>query len=389
MRVCVVFDCLFPWTIGGAERQYRRLSEELVAAGHEVTYLTRRQWDPAEPPVIEGVRVVAVSGTDELYDASGARRIAPALKFAAGVFRHLVRNRRSYDAVHVCMTPVFSVLTARLAVLGSGRPMGVDWLEVWSAAYWRSYLGGVTGRVGAHVQRLAIAATPLAFVYSQLSARNLRATGFRGRLVVCPGLIDTIAATPTDHVPGPPRVLYVGRHIPEKRAASIPAAVAVARRTIPDLVAVVLGDGPARPDLDAEVARLGLADVVSTPGFVDQDVLHRLLASSACLVLPSSREGFGLVVVEANANGTPAVVVAGPDDTDNAAAELVEQGVNGFVATSTEPEVLGAAIVAAVSGGDALRARTLDWFERNRSTRSMSASFALIQQAYGLDRSTP
>ncbi len=384
MRVCVVFDCLFPWTIGGAERQYRRLSEALVAAGHEVTYLTRRQWDDADPPVIDGVRVVAVSGADELYDASGARRIGPALKFATGVLRHLIRHRTSYDAVHVCMTPVFSVLAARLALLGSGRPMGVDWLEVWSAAYWRSYLGGFTGRVGAWVQRLAIAATPLAFVYSQLSAGNLRATGFRGRLVVCPGLIDEIEATPTAHVGGPPRVLYVGRHIPEKRAAAIPAALAVARQTIPDLVAVILGDGPARPALDAEIDRLRLADVIETPGFVDQDTLHDLLATSVALVLPSSREGFGLVVVEANANGTPAVVVAGPGDRDNAAAELVEPGVNGFIAASSAPDELGAAIVAAVEGGDDLRASTLKWFARNRSERSMSASFAVIMQTYGL-----
>ena len=385
LRVCVVFDCLFPWTIGGAERQYRRLCEDLVAAGHQVTYLTRLQWDRADPPVIDGVEVVAVSGTDELYDDTGARRIAPALRFAAGVFGHLVHHRRSYDAVHVCMTPVFSVLAARAALLGSGRPMGVDWLEVWSPAYWRSYLGGVSGRVAALVQRLAIAATPLAFVYSQLSARNLRATGFRGRLVVCPGLIDQVEATPTRHLDPPPYALYVGRHIPEKRAASIPAAVAVARRTVPDLTAVVLGDGPARPDLDAEITRLGLADVVSTPGFVDQATLHELLAGAACLVLPSSREGFGLVVVEANANGTPAVVVAGPDDRDNAAAELVEPGVNGFVAPSTDPEPLGAAIVAVVQGGDGLRASTLGWFERNREPRSMAASFALVRQSYGLD----
>ena len=47
------------------------------------------------------------------------------------------------------------------------------------------------------------------------------------------------------------------------------------------------------------------------------------------LVNPSAREGFGLVVAEAAADGTPSVVVAGED---NAAAELVIDGVNGFVA---------------------------------------------------------
>jgi hypothetical protein len=43
VRVCLVFDCLYPYTVGGAERWYRNLAERLAAAGHEVTYLTIRQ----------------------------------------------------------------------------------------------------------------------------------------------------------------------------------------------------------------------------------------------------------------------------------------------------------------------------------------------------------
>src|SRR5262249_53168892 len=44
MRVCLVYDCLFPHTVGGAERWYANLAERLAAEGHEVTYLTLRQW---------------------------------------------------------------------------------------------------------------------------------------------------------------------------------------------------------------------------------------------------------------------------------------------------------------------------------------------------------
>ena len=61
MRVCLVYDCLFPWTKGGAERWYRVLADELVRAGHAVTYLTRQQWGPDDAPDIPGVRVVVVS----------------------------------------------------------------------------------------------------------------------------------------------------------------------------------------------------------------------------------------------------------------------------------------------------------------------------------------
>ena len=44
MRICVVYDCLYPYTVGGGERWYRNLAQRLASAGHEVTYLTLRQW---------------------------------------------------------------------------------------------------------------------------------------------------------------------------------------------------------------------------------------------------------------------------------------------------------------------------------------------------------
>ena len=56
MRCCLAYDCLYPWTVGGAELWYRNLAERLAADGHEVTYLTRLQWDASDPPDIPGVR---------------------------------------------------------------------------------------------------------------------------------------------------------------------------------------------------------------------------------------------------------------------------------------------------------------------------------------------
>src|SRR5207247_29535 len=78
VRVCIVYDCLYPFTIGGAERWYRNLAEQLASRGHEVTFLTRRQWPRGEDPGVAGVRVVAVSPQMELY-ARGRRRIGPPL----------------------------------------------------------------------------------------------------------------------------------------------------------------------------------------------------------------------------------------------------------------------------------------------------------------------
>jgi hypothetical protein len=52
VRICLVYDCLFPYTVGGAERWYRNLGERLAAEGHDVTYITMRQWE--DSPSVPG-----------------------------------------------------------------------------------------------------------------------------------------------------------------------------------------------------------------------------------------------------------------------------------------------------------------------------------------------
>src|SRR5262249_60877411 len=97
----------------------------------------------------------------------------------------------------------------------------------------------------------------------------------------------------------PPVVVCAGRHIPEKRAHVLPGAVALARRSIPGLRARILGDGPERPRVLAEIERHGVGGVVEAPGFVSAAEVDGALGEALCLVLPSSREGYGRVVVEA------------------------------------------------------------------------------------------
>jgi glycosyltransferase involved in cell wall biosynthesis len=135
-----VYDCLYPFTIGGAERWYRNLAERLASSGHEVTFLTRRQWGRAERPDVPGVRVLAVSPRMELY-AGGRRRILPPMLFGLGVLRHLLRHGHAYDVVHTASFPYFSLLAAEAAHSRGHFRLLVDWHEVWTREYWREYLG--------------------------------------------------------------------------------------------------------------------------------------------------------------------------------------------------------------------------------------------------------
>jgi len=180
VRVCVVYDCLFPLTVGGAERWYRNLAERLAREGHEVTYLTRRQWPRSRPPTVPGVRIVAVSPPGDLYTRSGRRRILPPLLFGIGVLWHLLLHGRRYDVVHTASFPYFSVLAAAAARARRRYRLVVDWHEVWSREYWHSYLGPL-GAVGWAVQRLCARVDHESFCFSRLHAERPPTTPPRPR----------------------------------------------------------------------------------------------------------------------------------------------------------------------------------------------------------------
>ena len=375
MRICLVYDCLFPCTVGGAERWYRALAERLVEAGHSVTYLTMRQWDDA-PPDIPGVEVIAVAPRMELY-VGGRRSVLPPLLFGAGVAWHLARHGRSYDAVHTASFPYFSLLAAAPARRMHGFRLLVDWHEVWTREYWREYMGPA-GYAGWAIQRLCVRVRQRAFCFSRLHQRRLQDEGLRGSVTLLEGEYagELAAATPA---PAEPYVLFAGRHIPEKRVPALVPAIAEARRRIPDLRCVVLGDGPDRDELLRLIGEHGLEDAFETPGFVPAEEVAARLERALCVVLPSRREGYGLIVVEAMAHGVPSVVVRAPD---NAATELIEDGRNGVVAASAEPAALAAAIGRIHEGGHALRESTARWFEENARRLSLDESLAKVTRSY-------
>jgi glycosyltransferase involved in cell wall biosynthesis len=379
LRLCLVYDCLFPHTVGGAERYYRTLAERLAAEGHEVTYLTMRQWAPGEvPDAPAGARVVAVTPRMALYGPTGERRIAPPLAFGAGVLAHLLRHGGRYDVVHTASFPYFSLLAAGVARRVHPFRIVVDWFELWGRDYWRRYLGGMRGRVGWQVQWLCMQVPQRAFCFARLTAARLREEGLRGRATLLTGLWPG-TLTPHDPAPAEPLVLFAGRHIPEKRAPAVVPAVARAARGITGLRGRVLGDGPERGAVLAAIAAEGAEGIVDAPGFVAAGEVEADLARALCLLLPSSREGYGLVVVEACSHGTPSIVVAGED---NAAVELVEDGVNGFVAPSASPEDLAAAIVRVHEAGPALRASTAAWFAASAERLSLAGTLERVAEAY-------
>jgi glycosyltransferase involved in cell wall biosynthesis len=174
-------------------------------------------------------------------------------------------------------------------------------------------------------------------------------------------------------------VLFAGRLIPEKQAPLGVAAIALAAERIEGLRGEFFGEGPERPALEAAIVRHGLQEVVRAPGFAAEATVEAEMRRAMCLLLPSRREGYGLVIVEAAARGTPSVVVAGED---NAATELIEEEVNGTIAPRADPEAIADAIVRVYDAGMALRERTVRWYAENAGRLSLESSLGVVLEGY-------
>jgi glycosyltransferase involved in cell wall biosynthesis len=380
VKIGLVYDCLYPNSLGGAERWYRNLGDRLQGS-HSVTYLTRRQWGPEGPQT--SFRTLAVAPGGELYTKSGRRRIWPALRFGIGVFVHLVRHGRGYDAVHLASFPYFSVIGAALALWLCRSParLVVDWHEVWSREYWQAYLGSLAGRIGFAVQGMCARLPRHSFTFSRAAEQRLHEHGHRAPVTRLTGEYAADERLRQELLSGraskSPYVVFAGRHIPEKHVPAIPAAIAEARKKVPDLRCVILGDGPDTESTRVRVRELGLEGVVEMRGRVPPDEVLRTVAAASCLLHPSEREGYGLVVVEAFSVGTPVVLVEGPE---NAATELAEPDVNALVVDSTEPDVLGGAIVEVLERGEDLRRSALRWYEEHATALSLESSLSRVKE---------
>ncbi len=144
-----------------------------------------------------------------------------------------------------------------------------------------------------------------------------------------------IAQTEADLLARDPIVLSVGSFLPRKNFIALIKAFALVKT--PGARLVILGEGRMRPELEAEVQRLQLQDRVTLPGYLQEP--WTAYRQARCFAFASREESFGLVLVEALAEGLPVIVT--PSDGPN---EVLENGLYGELVPHDDPVAMAAAI---------------------------------------------
>jgi 1,2-diacylglycerol 3-alpha-glucosyltransferase len=205
----------------------------------------------------------------------------------------------------------------------------------------------------------------------------LRSYGVRARIDVVP----SVGVDPQDYAgpaPGAVRawfripddailLVYVGRLGREK---GVPLLLDAVAGLPPRVQLLIVGDGPERRELEAQVQRLSLGGRVVFAGQLDHSHVVDALFACDLFVFPSQTETLGLAVLEAMAAGRAVVAVRG-----GATAEIVRDGETGRV-VAPDPPALRAAIADLVRDAD-LR-RTMG--ERARAVASTYSQVRVLDQ---------
>jgi glycosyltransferase involved in cell wall biosynthesis len=141
---------------------------------------------------------------------------------------------------------------------------------------------------------------------------------FKGPISVIPEGLEPVSAQQAPKA-DEPTFIYVGRITPSKRVDHIIKAFALFRRNRGCGLLRIVGGGSRRycESLVGLARRLGVEHQVVFHGHVSSPEKHRLMAEAHALLMTSVREGWGLVVIEANACGTPAIVYDVPGLRDS------------------------------------------------------------------------
>ena len=194
-------------------------------------------------------------------------------------------------------------VAGRLAGRLAGVPVIVSGLRVAERSHhWHNWLERWTGGLATH--HVAVSQGVADFAATQLRFPADRTTvipnGVNLAVVEEPPPLDwaEIGLPSTASV-----LLGIGRLHPQKGFDLLIEAAAPLLRNHPDLLLVIVGEGPQRAELESQVARLGLVDRVLLPGWTPQPV--RYLKAARLFVLSSRWEGMPNVLLEALASRTP------------------------------------------------------------------------------------
>jgi glycosyltransferase involved in cell wall biosynthesis len=327
MKIVYVSDAIYPYNKGGKEKRLFELTTRLAKMGHDVHIYTMHWWDGPEAERVEnGVTLHAISKLYPLY--TGDRRsIKEGVMFGLACFKLF---HAKFDVIDVDHMPFFPILSTWIVCALRRKKMYATWHEALTTQDWVNYMGKA-GYVASFIERICIR---LPHFITAASAQTQRILGsYHGRtqrVGLAASGIDLELINSVKPVRAKCDVLYVGRLVKDKRVDLLIDAFALVAQQDKKATCMIIGHGVEKSNLQRQITRRKLTGRVTLlDPLAEASQVYGYMKRAKVFVLPSMREGFGIVALEALACGTPVVTINVPA---NAAKDLITDGKTGSVA---------------------------------------------------------
>lgn len=311
---------------GGAEVVNEELAKRLVAEGHEVIFLARDFAGAKKEEMVDGFKVIRVGNYHTVYWEA---------------FKYYRKNLKGWaDLVieEVNTIPFFcNFYVKEKSILFFHQLCRQIWFHEMRMPY------SLAGYILETFYLLFLGNREVVTV-SNSTKKDLNKFGFRWNKIkiISEGThIDPIADLNVKKFEKP-TLLSLGALRPMKRADQIIAAFELAKKKIPELQLVVAGDtmGIFAKKILEIIEASPYKDSIQCLGRVSKEKKIELMQKSHLIAVTSVKEGWGLIVTEANSQGTPAVVY----DVDGL-RDSVRNGVTGLICEKNNPENLSEKIM--------------------------------------------
>ena len=365
----------FPET-GGIESVTASLARGAVHKGYQASVVCFDRHASNETVVLDGVEVIRVP--------IGKMVASQPLGFAYLV--KCIQQAKHADVVHLHAPNMLGALASLF--IGKRPRLLVHWH---SDVVNKGMLGKLTRPLEKALLRRADTIIATSEVYAEASD-TLRP--YRKKIQVVPiGVPDvngaahiTSGSTAADQLPpalqrvlhGKKLILSVGRLVPYK---GFDVLIRAARYLTSDALVMIVGGGPLKDELQANIDAAGVADRVVLAGRLSDAALHALFSSAQLYCMPSTyrAEAFGVVLLEAMAYGVPIVATEIPG---SAVPWVNAHGVSGVNVPVNDPEALAAACNDILASSEkhtmfahGARQRFVSEFTEEESVRKMMSAY--------------
>ena len=267
---------------GGAEVFVHEVARRWVAGGHAVTQYASR-----------------VHGLDQESEADGVR-IVRVGRLRDGSHHILAPSHTRSDNPDVILESV-NTIPYELPLRSKRFPPFLTLVHQMAVDVWDAHLPSPAARMARRIEPLLFRPYRNAHVaaVSESTAQDLRRAGIRSPSVIPQGGIGRRSPRPKEKTP---TLIFVGRLAANKRPDYAIEAFRLIRQSVPEARIWIVGEGPMQDRLAAR-----LPEGAEILGRLPRDALLDRMSRAHLLVATSVREGWGLVVTEANSLGTPAV----------------------------------------------------------------------------------